>query len=426
MKRLTLENGVELVVQRMPGFHSVATGAWVRAGSRAETDAESGSAHFLEHLLFKGTESRNGEELKRLVEGVGGLFNAYTGEEATCYYTRMPLAKHLDVSLDALSDMIRRPTLPPGEVARERNVIIEEIRMCRDIPPLLVEEAFSALLFPGHPLGRAITGTPETMGRLSRDSLLGFWSRHYTGASIVVSIAGDVEESGAAAAAAGYFGTLPGRKSPPVEPVRAKEPGPDVSFFEKETEQVHFLLGGRAFPMGDARRWVQTLLAVILGGSMCSRLALELREKRGLAYHVSASAESFVDTGIFAVSAGTAGATLGEALRVIRAELARIAAEPVGEEELGRARDYTTGQLLLHLESSSERVNFLGEQLAAGGDLETPEEAVARINSVTAGEVAAAAREIFDPANIHLALVGPRECGAAAGKVFSARRAVVI
>ena len=404
-----MKNGIEVILKPMPGFSSVATGIWVRTGSRYEEYSENGSAHFLEHLLFKGTQKRTGEELKRLVEGVGGLFNAFTTEEVTCYYIKMPLSKHLPLSLDVLSDMIARPSLPEEEFERERNVILEEIKMYLDIPAAHVQELFSELLFPGHPLGRFIAGTPETIKGLTRDRLFDYWQRFYRGNSLAVGIAGDFDPEKARKEAEDFLEPIAGGEGPHFLPVSEKEPGPSFSFFAKDTEQVHLCLGGRGVSSEDDRRWPLSLLSVILGGNMSSRLFAEVREKRGLAYQISAGASSYADAGIFEVEAGTSTKTLKEALKVILSELARIKEEPVPGEELTRARDFVIGQTHLGLEGTSEYMKFLTGQLITRRRIETPEEIIAKISAVTAGEIRAVAREILTAKNLNLSLIGPKE-----------------
>lgn len=409
MEIIKLKNGIEVILKPMSGFSSVTTGIWVRTGSRYEKHSENGSAHFLEHLLFKGTQKRACEELKRLVEGVGGLFNAFTSEEVTCYYIKMPLSKHLSLSLDVLSDMVIRPSLPEEEFEKERNVILEEIKMYLDIPAAHVQELFSELLFPGHPLGRFIAGTPETIKGLTRDRLFDYWQRFYRGNSMVVSIAGDFDPEKARKEAAAFLEPVPEGEGPHFLPAVEKEPGPSFSLLAKETEQVHLCLGGRGVSADDDRRWALSLLSVILGGNMSSRLFAEVREKRGLTYQISAGASSYADAGIFEVEAGTSTATLKEALKVILSELARIKEEPVPGEELTRARDFVIGQMQLHLEGTSEYMKFLAGQLITRRRIETPEEIVAKISAVTAEEIRAIAREILTGDNLNLSLIGPKE-----------------
>ena len=408
MERLTLKNGLELILNPMEGYNSVTTGIWIRTGSRYESEKESGSAHFLEHLLFKGTKKRTCEELKRLIEGVGGSFNAFTSEETTCYYVKMPFAKYLTLSLDVLSDMVGSPSLPSEEIERERNVILEEIKMYQDIPAAYVHELFHGLVFPNHPLGRFIAGTPETVGGLTRDSLHNYWQRFYKAKSLVLSIAGNFDSVQARNEAVVFFQSIPQGQSLSFLPATEKEPGPGFSLLTKETEQVHFCLGGRAFSDEDERRWPLSLLTVVLGGNMSSRLFVEVREKRGLAYQISAGAATLVDTGFFVIDAGTSITTLKEALKIILGEISRIKEEKVPEEELSRAKDFVVGQFRLRLESTSEYMNFLGGQLATRRRIENPEEIIAKIKAVTSEEIKSVARQILQRENLNLALIGPK------------------
>ncbi|HNQ34934.1 MAG TPA: pitrilysin family protein, partial [bacterium] len=385
----------------------VTVGIWARVGSRHEAPAENGASHFLEHLLFKGTARRSCEELKRLVEGVGGTFNAFTGEEATCFYVKMPFARHLPLALDVLSDMVTGSRLPPEEVEKERNVILEEIKMYRDIPAAHVDELFQALVFPDHPLGRFIAGTPETIAGLSRETLSDYWDRHYRTGSLVACVAGDFRVEAARELVGNYLAAVKPGPRPVFEAVRPAADRPDFSLLEKETEQAHFCLGGRGCSDDNPHRWPLSVLSVILGGNMSSRLFVEVREKRGLAYQISAGHHTFRDAGIFTVDAGTSPGTLKEALRVILAELARVRDELVPEEELTRARDYVTGQFQMHLEGTAEYMNFLGGQLATRDRIRPPEEIIARIAAVTAEDVRRAAAAVFTGANLRLAVIGP-------------------
>ncbi|MFH0796847.1 MAG: pitrilysin family protein [Candidatus Omnitrophota bacterium] len=408
MEILTLKNGIEIILNPMQGYNSVTTGIWVRTGSRYESEKENGSAHFLEHLLFKGTKKRTGEELKRLIEGVGGTFNAFTSEETTCYYVKMPFAKHLTLSLDVLSDMVASPGLPSEEIERERNVILEEIKMYQDIPSAYVHELFHALVFPNHPLGRFIAGTPETMAGLTRDSLYEYWQRFYRAKSLVLSIAGNFDSVQARKEAGDFLQPIPEGESLSFLAAKEKDPGPGFSLLTKETEQVHFCLGGRAFSDEDERRWPLSLLTVVLGGNMSSRLFVEVREKRGLCYQISAGAATLVDTGFFVIDAGTSTTTLREALKIILREISRIKEEKVPEEELNRAKDFVVGQFNLRLESTSEYMSFLGGQLVTRRRIETPEEIIAKIKAVTSEEIKSVANQILQRENLNLALIGPQ------------------
>lgn len=408
MEKITLRNGIELVMKPMVGYSSVTTGIWVRTGSRYEEQVENGSAHFLEHLLFKGTKKRTCEELKRVVEGVGGLFNAFTSEEATCYYIKMPLNKYLPLSLDVLSDMIAGPSLPEDEIEKERNVILEEIKMYQDMPAAYVQELFNELVFPGHPLGRFIAGTPETVKGLTRERLFDYWRRFYRGKSLVVSIAGNFDREKAGKEAENFLGPVSGGEGPVFLPSTEKAPGPSFSFLDKETEQVHFCLGGRGVSDDDERRWALSMLAVILGGNMSSRLFNEVREKRGLAYQISAGASTYADAGIFEIEAGTSDRTLKEALKVILVELNRVKEELVPPEELTRARDFVIGQLRMQLEGTSEYMRFMGGQLITRRRIESPQEIVAKISAVTAEEMKAVANQLLTGANLNLSLIGPK------------------
>ncbi|MDR1305465.1 MAG: insulinase family protein [Verrucomicrobiales bacterium] len=391
----------------MPQVDSVSVGLWFRAGSLFEPPGLYGGAHFLEHLLFKGTRRRNARQISREIESRGGDLNAFTAEEMTCYYARLD-ADHLELALDVLSDMLWHSTLPAAEVERERGVILEEIRMYDDQPPVLVMEKLNQALWPGHGLGRPVTGTPASVAAMRRADLLGFWRRQYTPETLVVSVAGGVDRQRVAALMLRRFNPRrrPARRQlPPCRPRLRR--AITLAPVPKPVQQCHLALGALTYPKADPRRYALKMLSVILGENMSSRLFQTVREQHGLAYAINTNLAQFRSTGAFYVQAGVETAQLGRALTLVARELQKTAARLVGRNELRQAKDYLIGQTKLHLESSTSRMMWMGESLVGLDYLLQPQAMLRDLEKVTAAEVRAVAQELFRPGRMALSVVGP-------------------
>ncbi len=368
-----LPQGLAVALRPMEHVESVAVGLWMRAGGRYETRRASGVSHFLEHLLFKGTRTRSCEQLKQAIEGVGGSLNGFTAEEFTCYMAKVP-ARYLRRAVGVLSDMALHPRLAARDVEKEREVILEEIRMYEDAPGQLVHDLFNELLWPNHPLGHVLSGTIETVRRLTRQDLLAYWRRFYHPQNCLLACAGAFEPNRIIRQLRGIFARAPRR--PVGRFVAAPRPrtGPQVRVVHKTTEQTHLCLGTPALARTHRYRFAQELLHVALGANMSSRLFREVREKRGLVYEIGTHIKRYQDAGAFVIYAGCDVGKLETTIRTIVTELARIRRRPMKAAELRRAKEFYRGQLLMGLEDTMEHMLWMGEQAVTVGWIAQPQD----------------------------------------------------
>lgn len=397
---------------------SVAVGLWVGVGGRYEPAELSGAAHFIEHLLFKGTARRTAKDISEAVEGVGGYLNAFTDEEQTCFHARVHV-DHFDTVLDVLTDMFLRSRFTPADFTKEREVIKEEIAMYRDQPAQYVHDLLHETLWPGQPLGRALTGTEESLDRLRRRDVLDFFHANYVASDALLVVAGPLRHAEAVRAAMKFAGKFRAGRKPSFAPAVSQQSAPAVRLHKKATEQTQLALGIRACSRHDERRFALRVLNVILGESMSSRLFQILREDKGLAYSVHSSWALMEDTGVLSISAGLDHGDLEKSLRIIVRELRALAEKPVSQGELRRARDFVIGQMELNLEGTENQMNWVGESLLGYGKIVTPAEAKARLAAVTAAAVRAVARDFFRPERLNLALISPLEKSARLGSILS-------
>ena len=390
-----------MVTEAVPSVRSIALGMFIGTGSRNETPAQAGVSHFLEHLLFKGTERFSSIEIDQIFDGMGAEVNAGTGKETTSVYSRF-LDQHLERALDVMADMVLRPAYP--DIDSERQVVIEEIAMYDDEPSEKVHDVLSEAVFGDHPLGRPIIGRAEVISSVPVPQIAEYHDGRYIGPNLVVSAAGNLEHDRLVE----LVEQLAPARSGSVDPAPAAPAliSPRARFHSKQTEQYHLCLGAPGIARGDERRFVLRVLDTILGGSSSSRLFQEVREKRGLAYAVFSYSSQFVDTGQVGVYVGTRPDNVGEAMDVIAAELRRIATEPVDPEELSRAKENVKGRLALSLESTLTRMNRLGGAVLMGIPVLSLDEMVDRIDAVSADHVAALADELFAPERMSAAGVG--------------------
>lgn len=406
-KIIEYRNGCRLVYRKMEGVSSVALGLWFDVGSRNETLAVSGVSHFLEHLVFKGSKKYTGDEIKESVEGVGGALNAFTSEENTCYYAKF-LGKHLKEVSSVLSDMAMHPLLKVKDVEKERGVIIEEIKMYKDLPQYQVAELFDSLLWPNHPLGRNIAGTIETVARISRQQIVDYHRKGYVPSSLVIACAGNLDEKFLETFAAKTFSRASYVSRASFEPFAVEKLSPQIKILSKDNEQTHLNLGFPAFNRAHKDRFVLGVLHVILGGNMSSRLFNEVREKKGLAYEIASHAKKLKDTGVFFVHAGIDNKKLLEASRVIFKELNRVKKEKVSAGELRRAKDFYSAQAEMALDDSMDHMLWIGESLTNLGVVQTKEELRREIEKVAASDVLRVASEVIDWQKLCFAAVGPQ------------------
>jgi predicted Zn-dependent peptidase len=387
----------------MPSVRSIALGFMVRTGSRDEASEQAGISHFLEHLLFKGTDRFSSREIDEAFDAMGAEVNAGTSKETTSVYSRF-LDGHLERAFDVLQDMVLRPAYP--DIDSERQVVIEEIAMYEDEPQDKVHDVLAGAVFGDHPLGRPIIGRAEVVSSVPVPQIAEWHDGRYVPSNIVVAAAGNLEHERIVALVEGAF---PGTGAVPAVASSPNGIAPSLRFHQKETEQYHLCLGGPGIPRGDERRFALRVLDTILGGSTSSRLFQEVREKRGLAYAVFSYASHYVDTGQVAVYVGTRPDNVGEAMDVIGNELRRVQDEGVSDDELERARENVKGRTVLSMESTLTRMNRLGSSVLMDVPLLTVDEVLAAFDAVTLHDVNALARELWQPELLSAAGVGGDE-----------------
>jgi len=405
-----LPNGLRLVTATLPQMASVSVGVWVGVGGRYEPAPLNGVSHFIEHMLFKGTRCRSAAEISRAVEGLGGQLNAFTDEEYTCFHARAHHA-HLPVLLDVLADMLLESVFAPGEITKERTVIKEELAMYLDQPHTHVQELLNELMWPDHPLGRPLTGTPRSLDRIGRRQMLDFLGANYVAANTVLVVAGPVEHAGVLKAVKPLARRFRSGAAPVFPPVVKRQAAPALRLLPKRAEQTQLALGIRACSRHDRGRYPLRLLNVILGENMSSRLFQVVREDQGLAYSIHSGVTHFDDTGALVVSAGVETRTLERSLKLVMRELRRLTERAPTKAEFQRARDYAIGQLELSLESTENHMMWIGEQVLAYGRVRPLTEVREMMGRVRLDELPLLAREHFRPERMSLALIGPLKHG---------------
>lgn len=401
-----LASGVRVVTAPMPQMESVAIGLWIGVGGRYESKRLCGISHFVEHLLFKGTPRRSAKQISQTVEGVGGYVNAFTGEETTCYYAKASY-RHLDTLLDVLSDMYLHPKFAASDIEKERRVIKEELLMYRDQPDHFVHELLTETVWPNHPLGRPLAGTPESLDGMARDTLRKFKSQSYVAGNTVVAVAGHCDHNDIVDRIAQVLPSMHNGRAPKFERAREIQRAPRLRFVSKPVEQTHLAIAIRGYSRNDPRRYAMKLGSVLLGENMSSRLFQTIREKHGLAYSIQSSTSYFDDTGALVISAGLDTKRLHKALRLALQELTKLARRAPAAEELRRAKDYAIGQMRLGLESTSNQMMWSGEHLMAYGFVQTPDEVERRIEAVTPEEIQHVAADLFRESRLSVAVITP-------------------
>jgi len=397
-------NGLVLITEPMRTLRSVALGVWMKRGSRHESQEQNGISHFIEHLLFKGTETRSAQDIALIVDSVGGQMDAFTTKEYTCFYFKV-LDEHVDIAVDLLSDIVRHPKFIPDEVEKERKVIYEEIKMVDDTPDELVYDIFSESFWKNHPLGRPIQGTMRSVSRMDLDMLIRFFRDSYQPSNIMITAAGNLDHGRLADAMRRAFEPI--RNSTTPIPIAAPgTTGAVVVREKKELGQLHLCLGVPCFGLPPERRYREYVLNTLLGGTMSSRLFQHIREERGLAYSVFSSVNSFLDSGNLLVYAATSPESGKEVVELILQEFSKLKKASVGAGELKMAKDHLKGSLMLSLESSSSRMSNLARQEFYYGRQFSVNEILQGIDAVTGEELLDLSREIFDPSSCTLAVLG--------------------
>jgi predicted Zn-dependent peptidase len=399
----TLPNGLRILSEPMPSLRSIALGCWVDTGTRDELPNEHGASHFLEHLLFKGSEKLSARQVSEIFDAIGAESNAFTSKESTCYWVRL-LDQDLSTGFDVLSEMIQRPAFRQNEIDAERQVVIEEINMNEDDPDDVSFENFSTAVFVDHPLEAPVLGTRESIRAMSRDDILGYWKRRYGAGSMVVAAAGSVDHQQLVDMVAERFGDWSGDSVDHEHGPAA--PWPVVRITHRDTEQAHIVIGGKGFTRSDERRWAFEVLNHVMGAGMSSRLFREIREERGLAYAVYGFKMSYADAGAWGVYVGTTPSQVDTTMQVIRDELAKVVAEGITTDELERAQGSMRGGLALALEDPNSRMVRLGRDELAGLPHLSVDERLAKLEAVTLDDVQAIAADLYTGQRM-IGAVGP-------------------
>ena len=403
-RKTTLPSGVRVITESMPAFRSASLGIWADVGSAAEVPERRGISHLVEHMLFKGTQRRTARQIAEEMDGVGGNLNAFTDKESTCYYAKV-MDQHLPLAVDVLSDMFLNSTFAPDELAKEQNVVLEEIKMYDDSPDELIHDLFIQTMWEGSNLGAPTIGFEETVKTITPDDLRAHMKTHYAPNSVVVAAAGNVEHEAVVELIAKSFDGFSGRCALPIaESPRAT---PNTLFRQKDSEQAYVVLGTPGLSVRDERRYVLSVMDTILGGGMSSRLFQEIREKRGLVYTVYSFQAAYRGAGLFAVYAGTSPQKVNECVSVIGDQFALMRDTLVSDAELRLAKEHIKGSLTLSLESTSSRMIRLGRSEFSLGRELTTEEIEEKVEAVTAEEIRTLAQEVLSEEQLGLCVLGP-------------------
>ena len=410
IRRTEFGSGLRVVTERMPGVRSVALGFWVLAGSRDEPPPISGSSHFLEHLLFKGTAGRSARDIAEAFDAVGGELNAYTAKEYTTYYARVR-DHDLPLALDHLSDMVQHSLIRGADVDGERAVILEEINVHEDTPDELVHDVFTETLWPGHPLGRPILGTRASITAATREQIRRFYRKHYVPGNLVVVAAGSVDHEDLIRRLGGFMETGPVRSGEPSswrlrEAGSPPEPSGHSLVKRRKTEQAHICVGSTGLSRHDADRFAFGVVNTALGGGMSSRLFQEVREQRGLAYSVYSYHAMYADAGLFCAYAGTTPGRAQEVVDLIRRELQDVAEHGLAPAEFDRAKGHVKGAMVLSQEDPGGRMSRLGKSEIGHGEILTLAQTIRRVDAVTPEDARRAAERVLSQP-MSLTVLGP-------------------
>jgi len=404
IRKHVLPNGLVVITETMTHVRSVSVGVWVRNGSRREAQEENGLAHFMEHMVFKGTERRSAEAIAREMDSIGGMLDAFTSKEQICFNAKV-LDEHLPIAFDIIADLVLRPKFDSEDVKKERQVVLEEIKMDLDNPEYLLHEIFTRGFWPRHALGRPILGTPDTVRKFNKDALRTRFASWFAPDRIVLTAAGNVPHEQVLELVQREFGALKaagkceGHAAPSTEaPIHLET--------KRDLEQVHVCMGVPSYPLAHKGRFAVAVMNNLLGGGMSSRLFQNIREKLGLAYAVFSELTPYSDAGMMTVYAGTARETVGQVIDLIVKEFRDLKESPVSEEELLRAKNHLKGSLMLSLESTSARMSNLARQELYFGRFYSLDEILQSIGAVTRDDVQSLAQEFFRPEQIAVTVLG--------------------
>ncbi len=406
-KLIALKNGLRLVTIPMPQVGSTTVMVGVGAGSRYETKKVNGLFHFIEHMAFKGTKKRpTALEITSTVDGVGGEFNAFTSRELTGYYIKLA-AKHTPLAFDILADIVQNSLFKPAEIEREKGVIIEEINMYEDTPSLYIWQAFTRLLYGDNPMGWFISGEKETVRKIKRTNFLSYVKRLYFPKNITVAVAGKQEEGVIRELTKDFFGGLKRRGKKQIKAITIDQKKSETKLINKKTEQGHFCLGVPGYWYDHPDRFALGVLATILGAGMSSRLFIEIRERRGLAYYVDATPEFHTDSGYLVTRAGVKLSQIDEAIKLVLNEFSKLRSKRVEAKELKKAKEFLKGRMILALEDSYAVASRYANQVLLEKKIRTPKKAMELIDKVTVNDIQRVARDVFKPEKLNLAIIGP-------------------
>ena len=403
--REVLDTGLRLITESMPQVRSVTIGVWLTRGSRHESDAQAGIAHFVEHMLFKGTDSRSAEDIAQAIDSIGGQLDAFTAKEYAGYYIKV-LDEHLPLAVELLSDIVMRPAFVEEEVGREKKVILEEIKMVEDTPDDLVHELFTQHFWEGHPLGRPILGSKETVEAFTGRSLGDYFRGAYVAPNMIISAAGNLDHGHVRDIVGQAFGTL--ATSGEALSQRPPTVKPSVLLRTKELEQSHICLGTNSYQQNHEDRYVSYILNSVLGGSMSSRLFQNVREKRGLAYSVFSGMSAYRDAGNLTIYAGCAADAVEEVIDLSVEELRGLKRTPVPDDELKRAKDHLKGSLMLSLENTASRMSHLARQEIYFDRHFSLDETLAGVQRVTSADIQRVARDLLSNGSLAVTVLGPK------------------
>lgn len=407
--KFELPNGLKVITVPMAGVSSATVLVLVGAGSRYEQKNKAGLSHFLEHMIFKGTKKRpTAFGISSLIDSVGAENNAFTGKDHTGFYIKVS-SEHLELAFDILSDTLSNSLYQKEEIERERGTIIEEINMYEDTPLYKIDDVFYELIFSGNPLGWLTTGSRQSVSAIKREDFLDYTKRFYQGSDMVLAVAGKVDQKQVEELASKYFSCFSKGKKEKFIEFKNGQNKPKVKIDFKKTDQAHLYFGYPAFSFLDKDKTVLEVLSAILGGGMSSRLFIQVRERRGLAYYVSSVTDLFHETGLIAARAGLNLGKIEEAILVIKEEFEKLKSGDVKEEELKKAKDFIKGRVALHLENSRSVANRYAEKELLEGKIETPEEFFTKIEKVSLEDIKRVANRLFLPQKANLAIIGPFE-----------------
>ncbi|MFH1968008.1 MAG: pitrilysin family protein [bacterium] len=408
-KRTTLKNGLRVLAVPVKNANSVTVLILVGTGSKYETKDINGISHFLEHMFFKGTKKKPDTlRISETLDRIGGEYNAFTSKEVTGFWAKVD-KKHIDIALDWISDMFLNSKFEEEEIQREKGVIVEELNMYLDTPTAYVSELFEDLLYKDQPAGWRIVGEKENILSFNRDKILDYFNSHYSSKNTVVCIAGDIKPSQIQQKLGEYFGKLEKKDSLGKVAVKEEQSEPEVLIYNKKTDQTHFCLGVRAYNMFDRRRYALSLMSVILGGNMSSRLFISVRERNGLAYYVHTSYDATTDAGYLVTQAGIKNDSLEKAVGLILKEYESLKNKGITEKELKKAKDYIRGKMALSLDATDAKASFYAIQEVMGQEIFTPEQKLEMIDKVSVNDIKKVAKDIFLPEKLNLAVIGPIE-----------------